>query len=322
MSIASFALGRRICGLTIAAGEDKIRVHTSRRAPREDGARQRQLEERDIAAREPALVAYLRDISRTPLLTAAEEVQLSKRIDKGDAAAREQMVNANLRLVVSIARNYVNRGLPLMDLIEEGNIGLLRAVEKFNHQQKCRFSTYANWWVKQAIRRAITNTSKTVRVPAYMVEAISHWKNAELALQAQFGRRPSVEEVLAATGVGAKNYKLVRRIVRLSSKPGQPVSLDLMSSLNELIEDQKAGQPEDNLFTENEHETLRQLLDSINPREAKVLRLRYGLDDDRPMTLEQIGKEIGLTRERVRQIERDAIQKLNGIINSRDRGQA
>jgi RNA polymerase primary sigma factor len=275
----------------------------------------------DIVAREPALVAYLKDISRTPLLTPAEEIDLSKRLQKGDSAAREHMVNANLRLVVSIARNYVNRGLPLMDLIEEGNIGLLRAVEKFNYKQKCRFSTYANWWIKQAIRRAITNTSKTVRVPAYMVEAISQWKNAELSLQAQLGRRPSVEEVLAATGVGAKNYKLVKRIVRLSSKPGQPVSLDLMSSLNELIEDQKSGQPEDKLFTENEHETLRQLLDSINPREAKVLRLRYGLDDDRPMTLEQIGEKIELTRERVRQIEREAIQKLYSIINSRYRGE-
>lgn len=248
-------------------------------------------------------------------------MELAKRLEKGDSAAREHMINANLRLVVSIARNYVNRGLPLMDLIEEGNVGLLKAVEKFNYKHKCRFSTYANWWIKQAMRRAITNTSKTVRVPAYMVEAISQWKNAELALQAQLGRRPSVEEVLGATNVGAKNYKLVKRIVRLSSKSGQPISLDLMSSLNELIEDQKAGQPEDNMFTANEHETLRRLLDSINPREARILRLRYGLDDDGPMTLEQIGNRVRLTRERVRQIEREAIQKLCSIINSRYRGE-
>jgi len=274
-----------------------------------------------IAAREPALVAYLKDISRTPLLTAAEEVALAKRLRKGDGDAREQMVNANLRLVVSIARKYVNRGLPLMDLIEEGNLGLLRAVEKFNYKQKCRFSTYANWWIKQAIRRAITNTSKTVRVPAYMVEAISHWRNAELALQAQLGRRPSPDEVLGASNVGRKNYKLVKRIVRLSSRPGQPVSLDLMSSLNELIEDEKAKQPDENVFTENEHEMLRLLLDSISEREARVLRLRYGLDDDGPMTLDQIGRELKLTRERVRQIEREAIQKLHKIINSRYNGE-
>jgi len=222
------------------------------------------------------------------------------------------MAISNLRLVVSIARNYVNRGLPLMDLIEEGNIGLLKAVEKFNYRQECRFSTYANWWIKQAIRRAITNTSKTVRVPAYMVEAISHWKNAELVLRSKLGRRPSVREIIKQAGVNSKNYKLVRRLIRLSSRAGQPVSLDLMSSLNELIEDSRAEKPEDNLFSANEHEALRRLLDSIGSREAHILRLRYGLDDDRPMTLAQIGKEVGLTRERIRQIEREAINKLHG----------
>ena len=222
------------------------------------------------------------------------------------------MTISNLRLVVSIARNYVNRGLPLMDLIEEGNIGLLKAVEKFNYRQECRFSTYANWWIKQAIRRAITNTSKTVRVPAYMVEAISHWKNAELVLRSKLGRRPSVREIIKQAGVNSKNYKLVRRLIRLSSRSGQPVSLDLMSSLNELIEDSRAEKPEDNLFSANEHEALWRLLDSISSREAHILRLRYGLDDDRPMTLAQIGKEVGLTRERIRQIEREAINKLHG----------
>jgi len=272
-------------------------------------------------AKEPALEAYLKDISRLDLLTPEEERSLARRLAKGDAEARERMILSNLRLVVSIARNYAHRGLPLMDLIEEGNIGLVKAVEKFNYRQKCRFSTYANWWIKQAIRRAITNTSKTVRVPAYMVEALSQWKNAELMLRAEMGRQPAVEEIMKAAGVSSKNFKLVKRLVSLSSRPGQPVSLDLMSSLNELIEDNKARKPDANLFSQNEHETLWRLLDSIGPREAKILRLRYGLDDDRPMTLAQIGKRVRLTRERVRQIEREAIRRLHTILNSRFSGE-
>ena len=272
-------------------------------------------------AKEPALEAYLKDISRLDLLTPEEERSLARRLAKGDAEARERMILSNLRLVVSIARNYAHRGLPLMDLIEEGNIGLVKAVEKFNYRQKCRFSTYANWCIKQAIRRAITNTSKTVRVPAYMVEALSQWKNAELMLRAEMGRQPAVEEIMKAAGVSSKNFKLVKRLVSLSSRPGQPVSLDLMSSLNELIEDNKARKPDANLFSQNEHETLWRLLDSIGPREAKILRLRYGLDDDRPMTLAQIGKRVRLTRERVRQIEREAIRRLHTILNSRFSGE-
>jgi RNA polymerase primary sigma factor len=268
-------------------------------------------------AREPALQAYLKDISRWPVLEADEERRLAQRTAVGDAEAREKMTLSNLRLVVSIARNYVNRGLPLMDLIEEGNIGLLRAVEKFNYKQECRFSTYANWWIKQAIRRAITNTSKTVRVPAYMVEAISHWKNAEIDLRAKLGRQPAVGEIIDEAGLDSRNVKFVRRLVRLSARPGQPVSLDLMSSLNELIEDRKSEKPDSHLLSENEHEILSRLLESISPREARILRLRYGLDDDRPMTLAQIGERVGLTRERVRQIEREAIKRLHNIINAR-----
>jgi RNA polymerase primary sigma factor len=272
-------------------------------------------------AREPALQAYLKDISRWAVLEPDEEREIAKRVAEGDPDAREKMTLSNLRLVVSIARNYVNRGLPLMDLIEEGNVGLLRAVEKFNYKQDCRFSTYANWWIKQAIRRAITNTSKTVRVPAYMVEAISHWKNAEIQLRAKLGRQPAVGEIINAAGVDSKNVRFVRRLVRLSTRSRQPVSLDLMSSLNELIEDRKSETPDSHLLSQNEHEILMRLLKSISPREAKILRLRYGLDDDRPMTLAQIGERVGLTRERVRQIEREAIKRLHSIINSRYNGE-
>jgi RNA polymerase primary sigma factor len=270
--------------------------------------------------REPALEAYLRDIGRVPLLTPEEEVLLAKRLAKGDASAREQMITANLRLVVTIARNYVNRGLALMDLIEEGNIGLLRAVEKFNYREQCRFSTYANWWIKQAIRRAITNTSKTVRVPAYMVDALSQWRDAELTLQSKLGRQPSVEEIIAASGVNSKSVRFVKRLVRISTSPSQPVSLDLLSSLNELIEDDRTEKPDQNMLTQGEHQILRKLLSSISPREAHILRLRYGLGDDRPMTLAQIGHKMKLTRERVRQIEREAITRLHSIINTRYQG--
>ncbi len=252
------------------------------------------------------------------MLTREEEKELAARVSEGDAEARERMITANLRLVVNIARRYINRGLPLMDLIEEGNIGLVRAVEKFDQTQNCRFSTYAHWWIKQAIRRAITNTAKTVRVPAYMVEAISQWKSAEIQLRSELGRRPTVPELVEASGLESDNVRMIKRLVRLSSRPGQPISLDLLSSLNELIEDPAAERPDEELLTKVEHETLRKVLDSIDKREAFILRLRYGLDEAGPMTLAQLGEKLGISRERVRQIERNAIKRLHAIIESLD----
>jgi RNA polymerase primary sigma factor len=261
--------------------------------------------------REVALEAYLRDISKIPLLTAAEEKELARRVQGGDEAARAQMISANLRLVVSIAKNYVKRGLSFGDLIAEGNIGLMKAVERFDPEADCRFSTYATWWIKQAIRRAITNTVKTVRIPAYMVETIAHWKQAVSTLTARLGRPPTVREIAEEIDVSPDNMNVIKRILRASLTASQPVSLDLLNQLNEVIEDRKTPRPDEQFFDEVEKERLYELLGLITPREAEVLRLRYGLDDDSPLTLEEIGERLDLTRERIRQIENEALDKLH-----------
>jgi len=261
--------------------------------------------------REAALEAYLHDISKIPLLTAKDEKELAERMAKGDAQARERMIKSNLRLVVSIAKNYVNRGLAFADLIAEGNIGLLKAVERFSADAECRFSTYATWWIKQAIRRAITNTVKTVRIPAYMVETIAHWKNAESELTAKLGRAPTVEEIAREIHLSPNNLTVIKRVINATVTSTQPVSLDMLCSLNEVIEDRSTPRPDQRFFDEHEREKIRALLDTISEREAQVLRMRYGLEDNTPMTLEEIGARLGLTRERIRQIENEALSKLH-----------
>ena len=229
----------------------------------------------------------------------------------GDGEARTRMINANLRLVVSIAKNYVNRGLPFSDLIAEGNIGLLKAVERFSPDANCRFSTYATWWIKQAIRRAITNTVKTVRIPAYMVETIAHWKQAASSLTAKLGRTPSVEEIAGEIKLSLDNMNVIKRVINAQLTATQPVSLDLLCSLNEVIEDRTTPRPDQQFFDDYEKERIRELLDTISDREAHVLRMRYGIEDNTPMTLEEIGARLGLTRERIRQIETEALNKLH-----------
>lgn len=262
-------------------------------------------------AREANLESYLHEISKVPLLTAKEEKQLARRMARGDAAARERLVKANLRLVVSIARNYVNRGLSLSDLIEEGNIGLLKAVERFSPGADCRFSTYATWWIKQAIRRAIVNTVKIVRIPAHMVETIARWKSADAALAARLGRAPTVEEIARAMHLSPGNARAIRRIISATASSAQPVSLDVLSSLHEVIEDRAAPRPDQQFFDEDEKARIRELLDLISEREAQVLRMRYGIEDNTPLTLEEIGERLRLTRERIRQIEAEALRKLH-----------
>jgi RNA polymerase primary sigma factor len=264
------------------------------------------------------LETYLNDISRIPLLSAEEEKKLAIRVRKGDPQAREQMIVANLRLVVSIAKQYLNRGLSFLDLIEEGNIGLLKAVERFDPKAETRFSTYATWWIKQSIRRAITNTVKTVRIPAYMIEIISQWKQASNELANKLGRQPTLAEMAKAVNIPVEKVQLIKRILRAAMNANQPVSLDVAWDGNDLIEDESSRRPQDDFFDQYDREKLRELLGGLTDREAKILRMRYGLTTGEPMTLEQIGAKLALTRERIRQIEEEALRKLHQVMTTEE----
>lgn len=265
---------------------------------------------------EASLDIYLSEINEIDLLNAAQEIELSDRIRAGDQAAREQMICANLRLVVSIAKRYVNRGLGFMDLIEEGNLGLLKAVEKFDPAAKCRFSTYATWWIKQSIRRSLINSAKTVRIPSYMVELISKLHAATLVLSDRLARTPSLEELAIEMNVPHKNIRAIQRAIETSSNSTQPVPIEWEGvESDQQIEDRRSPPPDMVLLERNQLERLRELLDSMNDRDATILKLRYGLSGDDPMTLKEIGARVGLTRERVRQIEAESLRKLSLILN-------
>jgi RNA polymerase primary sigma factor len=265
--------------------------------------------------RDHGLDTYLAGINEVPLLTPEEEIGLATRIQRGDLAAREHMIRANLRLVVSIAKNYLNRGLSFMDLIEEGNIGLMKAVEKFDPKAGCRFSTYATWWIKQGIRRSLINTVKTVRVPSYMSEIVSRWKATAMELNYRLGRQPTSAEIAEELDLPENNWNVVRETVLANSQPNHSMSEDSSSVFTDVLEDQRTRRPEEELFGAMELTRLRQLLDMLEPRESKIVKLRYGIGTAEPMTLKAIGKKFGLTRERVRQMEQQALQKLHRIMS-------
>jgi RNA polymerase primary sigma factor len=265
--------------------------------------------------RDHGLDTYLAGINEVPLLTPDEEIQLAKRVQKGDLAAREHMIRANLRLVVSIAKNYMNRGLAFMDLIEEGNIGLMKAVEKFDPKAGCRFSTYATWWIKQGIRRSLINTVKTVRVPSYMAEIVSRWKATAMELNYRLGRQPTSSEIAEELDLPENNWNVVRETVLANSQPTHSMSEDASSVFSDLLEDPNVRPPEEAIFGNMELDRLRQLLDRLEVRESRILKLRYGIGTGEPMTLKAIGKRFGLTRERVRQMEQQALQKLYRVMS-------
>ncbi|OGE18696.1 RNA polymerase sigma factor RpoD [Candidatus Daviesbacteria bacterium RIFCSPLOWO2_01_FULL_41_32] len=252
---------------------------------------------------------YLRDIGKIPLLTAQDEIELAKRAEKDEKAARDKLISANLRLVVSIAKKYVGRGMSLLDLIEEGNIGLMRAVDKYDWRRGYKFSTYATWWIRQAITRAIADQARTIRIPVHMVETINRFNRTQRRMMQELGREPTPDEVAKVLGIDEAK---AREIIKVSQEPTSletPVGDEEDSHLGDFIADQGL-QPDEQATRELLKVHLDEVLDSLSPREKRVLQLRFGLEDGKQRTLEEVGKEFGVTRERIRQIEAKAIRKL------------
>lgn len=286
----------------------------------EDLRASRRQRTREQSAPQSPLETYLREINETSLLSAKEECELATRIGDGDALARDHMVRANLRLVVNIARGYVGKGLGLQDLIEEGNLGLLRAVEGFDPEVGTRFSTYASYWIKQSIKRALINSAKTIRIPAYMVELLSKWRRASARLTDELGRTPTQEEVGRVLGLARKKLPIIKKAIQIYNNTPQSDQSDSGWSLGEMVMDERLKAPDEELLDHDVLSTALELLEGLDVREATVLRMRFGLADTQAHTLKEIGTELGLTRERVRQIETEALAKLaDGLRDPKER---
>ena len=281
----------------------------------------------NIAAAEPApleslrgdtLQLYLREIGQVSLITPKEEIILARRIKRGDRQAREQMITANLRLVVKIAHDYEGLGLPLLDLINEGNIGLMKGVERFNHRKGAKLSTYASWWIKQSIMRALANQSKTIRLPVHVVDKVAHIRKAEVKLREAFDREPTDQEVADHLGLNPRRIQQYRDASKAPVSLDAPIGFDEPQRISEVVADPNAAAPFDRLIRENDSKLVQEVLATLTPRENTILAMRFGLDDGTPKTLEEIGERLGVTRERIRQIQEEALKKMRVQIAKRE----
>ena len=261
---------------------------------------------------------YLREIGKTALLTREEEVELADRIKNGDKEARAHMIKANLRLVVKIAQDYANYGLPLLDLISEGNIGLMKAVERFDPNKGGKLSTYAAWWIKQSIKRALANQSKTIRLPVHMVDKISKMRRVAMVLSEELGREPTDEELPEETGIDRAKLSHLKAAAQRPASLDAPIGEDDGTQFGEIIGDEKAQTPLELLSHKNMHMQLDDLLEVLDERERKIVDARFGLGGEKPKTLEEVGREFGVTRERIRQLQNIALKKLRRALQKKE----
>jgi RNA polymerase primary sigma factor len=260
-----------------------------------------------------SLRLYLREIGKVPLLTADQEVYLAKRIERGDMAAKTQMIEANLRLVVSIAKSYLGRGLSFLDLIQEGSLGLIRAVEKFDYRKGYKFSTYATWWIRQAVTRAIADKARTIRIPVHMVEKLNKVVHIERQLVQRLGREPRPDEIATELEMTTEEVREILRMAQLPVSLEKPIGEEEESELGDFVQDEQAESPFDTASLSLRREDIKKALDSLPERERKVIELRFGLLGDQPCTLEEVGRAFGVTRERIRQIENNTLKRLESL---------
>jgi RNA polymerase primary sigma factor len=303
-------------GIELMEGETHKSPPHEQPAPEDEKAAAKEANAKLDLTVEPSLDSlrlYLREIGKVPLLTADQEVYLAKRIERGDMAAKTQMTEANLRLVVSIAKSYLGRGLSFLDLIQEGSLGLIRAVEKFDYRKGYKFSTYATWWIRQAVTRAIADKARTIRIPVHMVEKLNKVVHIERQLVQRLGREPNPEEIAEELEMTTDEVRDILRMAQLPVSLEKPIGEEEESSLGDFVPDQSAESPYDTAQVQLRREDIQRALDALPERERSVIELRFGLKGEQPCTLEEVGRAFGVTRERIRQIENNTLKKLESL---------